>query len=225
MNKIHNIQSEIKSIKQFSENLYEFKFEAPEGFVYTAGQFIGIRFIPTHTRAYSIVDVHNDLITLIVDVGPIQYGGKNSKYFIDAKVGDKVNLLGPYGRYGIKDPLADKVFISTGSGIAPFVPMIKSTIGACKVYNFFGVRYEKDDVAFPYFNDVMDNGLQYIRCVTREDPMDVLSKKGRVTEVVPQYDFDWKNMEFYLCGAEHMINDMMEVLKAKGAEKIYFEKY
>ncbi len=94
-----------------------------------------------------------------------------------------------------------------------------------KIYNFFGVKLGEHDIAFPYFKEIIDDNFDFVRCVTREDHNDIRSKRGRVTEVIPTFDLDWPNTEFYICGGNEMIEDMVNILKNLGADKIYSEKY
>jgi len=229
MNKIFNFKSELKVKNKLSDNVYELIYLVPEDLKFTPGQFISARIRPTITRAYSIVEIKNNLLTLIIDIGPKIYGGIASEYFNNVKVGDITNLLGPYGMFGVKDTEITKCFISTGTGIAPFIPMIKDNIVKSpntKIYNFFGVRTEKEDIALPYLSSLIQSeSIEYIRCVSREVPTDKLSRTGRVTKVIPDFNLNWQDTEFYLCGNKDMIMDIMGILKELGSDKIYFEKF
>lgn len=231
MNKIHNFQSTLLKKVQLTEAIYLLEYTVPETFVYTPGQFVGARVIPTHTRAYSVVEVNNNVLTLLVDVKP---QGIASKYFEVVKVGDSTNLLGPYGIYKTKDTDLPKVFISTGTGIAPFVCMIKDLVKNkpnVEIYNFFGIKTMSHDIAMPLLKESLNNNFTFVNCVSREDisNFETLNnqeiKKGRVTEVIPTYNLDWANTEFYICGGPEMVNGMAIVLKNLGADKIYIEKY
>lgn len=231
MNKIHNFQSELVSKVQLTENIYELKYTVPESFVFTPGQFVGARVIPTHTRAYSIADVKNNVMTLLIDVKP---QGIASKYFENVNVGDITNILGPYGIYKVKDTLLPKVFISTGTGIAPFIAMINELIKQkpeVQVYNFFGIKVMDHNIALPYFKDMLSDKFNLINCVSRQNIEELVPvqnqqiKKGRVTEVIQDFDFDWINTEFYVCGGSEMVTSTSILLRELGAENIFIEKY
>jgi len=232
MNKIHNFQSELLKKVQLTENIYHLEYTVPETFVYTPGQFVGARVIPTHTRAYSIVEVKDNILTLLVDVKP---QGIASKYFEVVDIGESTNLLGPYGIYKTKDTDFAKVFISTGTGIAPFVCMIKNVIKnkpEVEIYNFFGSQTMAHEVSLHYFKDLLNPKFKYVNCITREDVLALTPispyqeiKKGRVTQVIPACNFDYLNTEFYICGSHEMVNSMSLLLNELGANKIYVEKY
>lgn len=232
MNKILNFQSELLQKIQLTEDTFELHYRVPAEFIFTPGQFVGARVIPTHTRAYSIVEVNKDILKLLIDVKP---QGIASKYFEKVNVGEFTNLLGPYGVYKVKDSNFNKVFISTGTGIAPFVGMIKQAIKlnpSVEIYNFFGSQVMAHDIAYKFFEKDLGKNFHYINCITREDistlnPQSQYQKItfGRVTKIVPEYNFDPSVTEFYICGNHLMVSEMAEILKASGADKIYLEKY
>ncbi len=231
MNKILNFQSELLKKVQLTENIFHLEYKVPEEFIFTPGQFVGARVLPTHTRAYSIVTVANNVMTLLVDIKP---QGKASKYFEAVQVGEQTNFLGPYGIYKVKDTMLPKVFISTGTGIAPFVSMINDLQKSkphVPIYNFFGVKVMEHDIALQFFKDSLSTSFKFVNCVSRQDITNLNAinnqeiKSGRVTNVIPTYNLDWANTEFYICGGPEMVNEMTEVLKQLGADKIFVEKY
>lgn len=231
MNKIHNFQSELIKKVQLTESIYLLDYIIPETFVFTPGQFVGARVIPTHTRAYSVADINNNVMTLLVDVKP---QGIASKYFEKVQVGESTNLLGPYGIYKVKDTDLPKVFVSTGTGIAPFVAMIKDlrkNNPNIPIYNFFGIKVMEHDIALPFFKDLLADNFKFINCVSRQEVEDLNAvsnqeiRKGRVTEVIPTYNFDWANTEFYICGGPEMVTSTAILLKELGADKVFIEKY
>ncbi len=234
MLKILNFKSLLEKKIQINETTYELYYRVPIDFEYKAGQFVVIKFNPTYTRAYSIVEVKDNLLKLLIDVKPM---GLASKYFIDTKINDEINILGPYGIFNIKNVVENKVFIATGSGIAPFIPMIYSLINDNSfngsIYLLFGTRTSELDIAYIYFKDIDSSKFKYVQCVTREDPINEYSFKGRVNTVVSDIldnkysnlNIDINNTEFYLCGSNEMINDTTVVLKSLGVSNIFMEKY
>lgn len=159
MHKIHNYISKLLKKTQLTETAFELQYELPADFAWNVGQFVGARVQPTYTRAYSIVEAIDGILTLIVDIKP---GGIASQYFEKVQEGDITNILGPYGIFG-RNLLAEgssktKVFISTGSGIAPFIPMIKTALrnsADTKIYNFYGTKYEKHEYSKTYFETLL----------------------------------------------------------------------
>lgn len=231
MNKIHNFQSELLKKFQLTEHIYHLEYKVPQDFIFTPGQFAGARVLPTHTRAYSIVSVQDSVMTLLVDVKP---QGKASIYFEKVQVGENTNFLGPYGIFKARDTMLPKVFISTGTGIAPFISIINDLQKSkphVPVYNFFGIKTMEHEIALPFFKDSLNSIFKYVDCVSRQDITNLATidnqeiKAGRVTQVIPTYNFDWANTEFYICGGPEMVTEMSDILKSLGADKIFVEKY
>lgn len=227
MQKLFNIKSKLIEKTQLNEFSYELKYEIPADFEYLPGQFVVLLVTPPFRRSYSVVEFKDRVMTLLIDVKPM---GPASKYFIDTKIGDETIVMGPYGRFFMQDTLLNKVFISTSSGIAPFMPMIDKLatdekFKDVKVDFFYGARHFEHDIAFRYFEKYINSNFQYFRCITQPEDNSIEFKRGRVTEVIPQMEYDFQNTEFYICGSPLMVEHMREILKEKGAEKVFFEKY
>ena len=78
-------------------------------------------------RAYSIASApprdmeHAEYIELIVKHTP---GGRMTGYLFKAKVGEWVEIQGPFGKMILKEPISHgDIFMATGSGIAPYLYM------------------------------------------------------------------------------------------------------
>jgi len=227
MNKILSFKAKLIEKTQIAKTDFKLIYDVPPEFSFKPGQFVGIRFQPTYTRAYSVVDLKDEKLELLIDIKP---GGLASQYFEHTKVGDHVSMLGPYGMFSIKGDLPNKVFICTGTGVAPFISMIRALdLSKFKITILFGTRTNANDIAYPYFEEFISKSFNYIQCVTREEPKKPYAVKGRVTEVLEKMiskdQLKVKNTEFYVCGASEMIADTVNILKPLGADKIYYEKY
>lgn len=218
--------------EKIAENIFFFKYSLPIDFEWKAGQYIGVGISNTYRRCYSIWEAKDGVLTLLVDTKP---GGLASKFFDDAEVGAENLILGPYGRFWIQDTSLKKVFISTGTGIAPFYPMVRDALTkGYKVTFVFGTGTFDSEIAYPYFKEFLDDqNFEYIQAVTRHSQEHIPSEQdervnvkfGRVTTVVPELNLDYKNCEFYLCGSPNMVDDMERVLRDNEAEFILHEKY
>ncbi len=228
--KVYNIQSKILNKKKLSDILYQFTLEVPEEFEFIPGQFVSVMVAPSIRRSYSVLYQKDNTVELLVDVAP---GGPGSKFFENAKVGDIAPILGPLGRFIYQNTPNPKTFIATGTGIAPFVPMIQDLIQRefePEINLFLGTRYISTSNILNYLEKEQEylNFHQY-NCISQ--PETELSnssfRDGRVTKIVPEVLDDIKDMEFYICGVNVMIDDMVEVLKGMGVKDrmIFFERY
>ena len=131
------------------------EFIEPSELTFEPGQFVSLMVGDTIFRAYSICSDYKDTtsLSLIIETG---HEGKGSNFTRALNLGDTVTFIGPSGRYRLKQPYAQNiVFLATGTGIAPFVPMLHKLIDdnfEGKVTLFQGFR--KDDDAF--FTDLFE---------------------------------------------------------------------
>jgi NAD(P)H-flavin reductase len=230
--KLYTLNSKLLEIEKLGDKLYFMRFQKPEGFEYLPGQYIGITTHPTHRRSYSVFDHDDESLHFLIDTKP---AGRASQYFDEAKVGDVKFILGPYGKFAYQKTNLSKVFISTGTGVAPYYPMIKELVSeqpGVKIDFIFGSRYFETEVAYRFFEKFISPNFRYIQCITK--PEDINQKEqfpkaecefSRVTDFVPKMDLDWQNTEFYICGNPLMVEDMIQVLSGLGADKVYVERY
>ncbi len=215
--------------------LFGFEFQNPYDFV--AGQYVSIKVAPDGTRrSYSIASAPDgNAIELLIDVAP---DGVGSKYFLALNVGDEVEAMGPMGIFTLasKDPKPNRMFIATGSGIAPIRAMVveslrkKMALGEVKL--LWGMRHEEDlfwQEEFVQMNREFPNFSYQI----------VLSKPGdhwhgecgHVGDCLRNgfiiHERDLKSWEFFLCGGQEMIMETGSYLASQGVvgENIHFEKF
>ncbi len=203
----------------------DFKLSIPLSF--EAGQFIMVKFKDpenpdkTLSRAYSIASSPEEsvlkLCVKLVD------GGKGTNYLNSLKVGHSVDLTGPYGKFVYKTQKPRfPFFISTGTGIAPYLSMVESKSFLENIPQqticLLGVRTE-DEILYEHAFSKIPS-LQYIATVSQ--PKGSWSGfKGRVTDYLKELSqtFDWTLGDFYLCGNGAMIKEVKEFLIQKGVAK------
>lgn len=188
-------------------------------FAYKAGQHISLGIYGDYqSREYSIYSGINDnhLEVLVKEVKNGYFTPKLRKL----KVGDLVEIHGPFGNFGINSKIAETgkfVFIASGTGIAPFRSMVH-TYPDIDYTLIHGVRYSTeayDRSEYP--------GDRYILCSSRDSQG---TYQGRLTGYLKNCTFAAET-QFYLCGNSDMIFDALEILKEKGFERdqIHCEVY
>ncbi len=227
---------EIKSFKlgltqkiQLTPKIFEYNFLTSETISFRPGQFLNVLVQKPYKRPFSIVEIKENNLKLIADVSG-SLPGYGSTYFRELEVGQSTLVYGPMGRYAVKETELPKVFIATGAGIAPFIPMIKTLMKSNltgSVHLFFGSRFLADDiVAYKFLHEeIASKNIIYTRCITQPEGNYLDFELGRVNEVIKTKSFDWQHTEFYICGNNQMIKNTKEVLINLGADKIYIENY
>ncbi|MDB4582800.1 FAD-binding oxidoreductase [Draconibacterium sp.] len=188
-------------------------------FKFVAGQHISLSISGDYqSREYSIYSAeegeHLEVLVKEVD------GGYFSPKLKHLKVGDMVEVHGPFGKFGLDEKRLEShkhVFIASGTGIAPFHSMVKS-FPDLDYEVIHGVRYAEE----AYEKEDYDP-KRFTVCASRDPKGDFM---GRLTEYLKKDEFE-KNTCFYLCGNSDMIFDAMEILNDKsfGRENVNVEVY
>lgn len=200
----------VTELRSLTENTFVLSLPKSR-FKFEAGQHISLSIMGDYqSREYSIYSAEEgeNLEILVKEVE----GGYFSPKLKHLKIGDLVEVHGPFGKFGLDEKKRNThqhVFIASGTGIAPFHSMVKTNPGL-NYKLIHGVRY---------LNEAYEIG-EYERdrvvvCTSRDEKGDFY---GRLTDYLKKTDFA-RNTCFYLCGNSDMIFDAMEILKSKGFDR------
>ncbi|MBV1881414.1 MAG: ferredoxin--NADP reductase [Pseudomonadales bacterium] len=232
------IKEQVTSVTHWNETLFSFKTSRDPSFRFKNGHFImmGIELEGRPLlRAYSIASANYEeeleFFSIKVPNGPL------TSQLQRIKIGDEILLSKkPTGTLLQENLLPGKnlYLLSTGTGLAPFISIIKDP----EVYDQYeriilvhGVRYVselayKDIISerLPnneFFGDEVRNKLTYYPSVTREDYVNTgriteLMISGKLTQDIGLPDFNVKTDRFMLCGSTAMLKDCCEILNDLG---------
>jgi ferredoxin--NADP+ reductase len=235
------IRETVTKVHHWNETLFSFTTTRNQGLRFKNGHFtmIGLEIDNKPLlRAYSIASANYEdemeFFSIKVQDGPL------TKHLQNLKVGDEL-LVGtkPVGTL-IADhlkPGKNLYLLSTGTGLAPFMSIIKDP----EIYEQFdnvilthGVRI-KSELAYKqfieeelpnneYFGDLVREKLKYYPTVTREE----FRNQGRLTDLVESGklfsdlglpDINLENDRFMLCGSPSMLKDFCKILDERGFEE------
>jgi NAD(P)H-flavin reductase len=221
--------------EKLAGNNYLIRLLFDEKLDFIPGQYASIKVSEAgHRRSYSIANLPGEkTVELLVDITPM---GMGSRYMMDLQVGDPVEMLCFLGRFVVEEPLLagpDKLlFVATGTGIAPFKPMIKDLLERKQfkgeIRLVWGMRYERDLYWVQEFEE-MDrrfSNFQFDLTLSKPTP-EWKGKNGRVEVVIDKLLWEWSEVVVYLCGSTGMVEEMKEKLKTYGVviDKIFYEKF
>lgn len=222
----------IEEIVEMSDSVRLFKLKLDKPFDYKAGQFVNLSFEDEgdkYMRPYSIASDPDgsDVIELCIK---LVENGRVTPHLFHKKVGDEVNVKGPFGMFTIEKGTKDKyVFVGTGTGIAPLRSMIKKLLkdGTDKELTLiFGVRHVNEVLFMDEFKKLEEENpnFKYVPIVSRPDD----SWIGRSGHVQDNFDMlDIQNIDVFICGLPVMVEESMEKLIKLGVSEsnIFHEKY
>lgn len=227
-------ESNVLEAKYLNSNVKSFKISVPKDFEFKAGQYLMLSFFINGKKfrnPYSIASSPNKefaefCIKLIEN-------GKSFDFIKNLKKGDRIEAFGPAGKFILDDNSKNKdlIFISIGTGIAPFKSMVFSLLekGFKKkiiLLNGFrnkdGILYEKE---FSLLKKKYKN-FEFHNILSRPENKN-FEDKGYVQDFLDKYVPENFNGDFYICGLNKMIESVVKKLKEKDIDekRIFFEKY
>ena len=212
----------------FDVYLYHFDLIEPKEINFKAGQYLMIK-IPTNkgpvSRLYSIASsaAKKNSFELIIQIIP---GGLASNYLSNLKVKDEIVFQGPAGMFCLRKNKRPKIFLATGTGIAPVKSILVSYQLPVSGYSlFWGLKTYKD---IDLFDELKMFNLKI--CLSREQNLDMISevdKKFFELGHVNSYSPLLTTADYYLCGGRQIVESLRLFLINKGVlqENIMFEKF
>lgn len=221
---------------QVAPNIFHLRFVIinDQDFAFVPGQYVIVQ-IGQAYRQFSIVAFDKKENTLDLLIGYFK-GGIASEYFIKLKIGEEVLFKGPAGIFIQRPVVRPVIYLATGTGIAPIVPMISQVLDDTKnaypIYLFWGISSKKD----VYFTDIFinlvnkNNLFQYALCLSREsDGVSPPYYIGRIQDNISPLmkELKFSECDIYVCGGKEAVLGLKEFVETHGVKKenLYFERF
>ena len=219
------MQLPLKEIKQESVDVKSFKFDlAGMDFQYKSGQYIIIKL--------DVIDERNGVRMFSLSSSPTENGfimistkmtGSNFKKKLESlKVGEKVDIRGPFGRFLLQEDYSKTAVMLTGGiGITPFRDMIKFATDKklnLKIVLLYSNKLP-EEMTFKKELDEwqkINPNLKVVYTVTRpeESKMKWEGVKGRIDATMIKSNVkDMENSIFYVCGPSTMVDAVVTTLR------------
>jgi propane monooxygenase reductase subunit len=202
------------------------------------GQYVDIAVPGTdETRSFSMANTsaREGRLEFIIKVYP---DGLFSQFLdTDLKVGDRLDLTGPFGVFTLREGDDDLVFVGGGAGMAPILSLLRSMAERGihrKATFFYGARGEHDLCFEEELRSIADKlpGFTYIPALSDPansggQPEAWAGETGLITDVVKRVAGGLKGAHAYVCGPPPMVEAAVPLLQTLGvAEKrVYFDKF
>ncbi|MBT3538689.1 FAD-dependent oxidoreductase [Candidatus Parcubacteria bacterium] len=219
--------SKIIEKKDIATDVWEIRFDKPDGFEFESGQFIQIVINSQEKeilRSYSISSTPDDpYIELCIKV---LEDGIGSNFFRNCNEGDEIIFKQANGRFVVQDSDENLFFIATGAGLAPIMSIINNELNKKtrqKIHLLFGVRYEKNIFWQNRLEKLAKENNNFTYDISLSKPEDSWKGLGgRVSDHIPE---TVEKTDFYLCGSPPMVQDVRKILVDKGVDMkdVHFE--
>ena len=198
------------------------------GLPFRSGQYLFVRTQGGDWRPFSIASApsHPSRVELCIRrVG----GGTVSPLLAGVRAGEEVEYQGPHGGFALHGD-ERRLFVATGTGIAPLRSMILDTLKSeesCPVLLVFG-NHSREDLFYDEFFQTLERthrSFRFVPCLSRPGTSPWPGETGRVIEVLPRVLEEPRCWSAYVCGRDEMITQTFRVLADLGVppERLYRE--
>ncbi|MBL9004387.1 MAG: hypothetical protein JNJ46_09080 [Myxococcales bacterium] len=150
-------------------------------------------------------------------------GGVGSRFFDGLRSGDAISFTGPMGFFVNElSHAGDIVYVATGTGIAPILPMIEEVLRRNepgRVLLFWGLRREADLFGQDELAALSARHPRFACHVYLSQPQGFYRLRGRVIGPVLELLPSLREPTFYLCGNGQMIEELKAALIDRGVSR------
>lgn len=209
-------------LKQMTQKVYGAQLRLIQPMEFVAGQYGSFTIDPKTRRNFSFTTPSNGkTIEICADITPM---GPGSVWLMNLASGNQVKFLGPLGRFTVDYASPnERVFVATGTGIAPIRAMIVESLarqGEWRTRLYFGLRNEDDIFWDSEFADLAKAHPSFTYRLTLSQPGSAWKgARGRVTDYMFENDH-LDHCDFYLCGGRDMVREVTDRLIASQIEEV-----
>ena len=210
--------------QEINHNVMRFQIEKPYGYMFTPGQAIDLSIdqpgYELDVAPFTIInDMESSVLELIIKIRP----GKKSLTYGLAGLdnGAVLQITEPWDTYKYK---GNGVFIAAGSGIIPFIPILKqvatSGVDLKKDHALIYANKRKEDILFnSELKQFFGKNYTNILSAAKERNM----KSGRVDFNFLEEQIKNLNQYFYICGPKIFEQEVRSNLLKLGVKKRHIQ--
>ncbi|MGX0910312.1 globin domain-containing protein [Staphylococcus caprae] len=220
----------IEKINQISSDIKSFTVVSDE---YDLSQFVPGQYITVDVsseempyrakRHYSIVEGDKQHLTFAVkrDVTTDHEGEVSTILHDELSEGDSINLSAPVGPFKVSNLSNEQLFLGSGIGITPLVPMFNEVVENGSKAKFIQVINDVNDIPFESLiteiADKSENADYQLYDKNEQGYLDKEKLKAYINE----------ETEIYICGGTHFLKSIIEALKELNVDssKIHYETF
>lgn len=223
---LKRFKSKLLKKENLTSDVLRLTFTKPEDFEFEAGQFLNIKIEQEgkmRMKAYSIASSPKQetlefCIKLVTD-------GFASKKLKEIQINEELEMVGPFGGFKFNKETKKHVLIGAGTGIAPFMSMIRTHIEK-QEFDFTLLMSYKTKENILYQKELENiqttqKNFKNLITLTRQD------WQGLTGRVQNHLNISTENTTFYICGVRDLVLETKDFLIQKGTQpnNIKIERY
>ncbi len=239
---LDTLRGRISEVRSLTHDIVEMAvaLERPAFLAAKAGQYVDVR--PNHlaeARSYSFTRNPNagDGRQVAFFVRHVPGGEFTDWLFASSRIGEQLELRGPFGDFHRREGVGRMICIAGGSGLAPIFALLEDAVRSDETREcivLFGARYVHD---LYYLDELAEIGRRWagrftLAPVLSHEPAGSAwnGVRGLVTDVIPSVTGIQSfraDDQGYLCGPPAMVDAAMDRLCRMGMNKsgIFFDKF
>ncbi len=231
---IKTYNAKIAGITQETALVKTYTIDLSEEMDFLPGQFVMVEFaskLPGVRRAYSISSSPLQKKSITITLKQV---GIFSTEMDKSSVGEKLIVKGPFGHFALDNKITSNlVFVAGGTGVTPFRSMIHYILEnnlPNRMALFYSSRTPEEFVFHEEMSELERKHpqLSVIFTATRcTDPSWKGFRERINADMIKRCVSDWKERQYYLCGPEEMVKNIVDMLlsMAISKEKIKAEQW
>lgn len=233
-------RARLQSLRSITHDISEFSFELAQPMTFASGQYALVQLAGvTGPRAYSMSNAGANGTALSFQVRRLPQGAGSTVLFDHLRVGDAVEIDGPYGMaYLREDAPRDILCVAGGSGLSPMVSVARGAfasapLAARPLHFVYGARLPADVCGQDMLQALpgwRERG-SYQAAVSGLDEAAALPEglaRGFVHDLVDQrYGDRLADMEIYFAGPALMAQSLLKLLIARKVpmDQVHFDQF
>lgn len=213
------ISAKILKVTNLNPTTIELTINSPKKIESKPGQFMTFKFTDLEWdfyRSYSIAWGNGYSFIFLIKITEL---GRWGKVLRNIQAWTTVEIHWPHGTFLLQETPIQKIFIATGTGLAPVYAMIQSLPDSIKKTLHFSIS-KKDDIFYAEELRKIQNLNLHIH-VTKEQVEGFEFWRMDIESILPEE----KDTEWYLCGNQKMIEETTKKLQEHGFSHVYSEEF
>ncbi len=228
------------SSRTITHDISEFGFELVQPMTFASGQYALVQLAGvTGPRAYSMSNAGVSGTALAFQVRRLPQGAGSTALFEQLRVGDAVEIDGPYGMAYLREHAArDILCVAGGSGLSPMVSVARGAFASAplaprQLHFVYGARLPADVCGQDMLQVLpgwRERGSYHavVSGLDREAPLPEGLARGFVHDMVDQaYGDRLADMEIYFAGPALMAQSLLKLLIARKVpmDQVHFDQF
>lgn len=217
---LRDVSGTVSALEDIARETRRLVIDLEEPLPFTAGQYVELLVPGTDIRRqYSMANAPSETASIELHIRRTEGGAATAGWiFAHLSVGDRVEVRGPMGVFGIGKPQEEPaVLVAGGTGLAPMKSMIQAALAeqlVPELWLYHGGRTEEDLYDVELFRRLdQDHDHFHYRPVLSEQEWN--GATGMVTDAVLEDFSTCKGLAGYLCGPPAMVEAGRKVFKRR----------